>query len=347
MPLNEPQWWYRDRLSWQALGLGPLSWLYGQAAALRFSFSTPYQSRLPVICVGNFTAGGTGKTPLSLAVAGLIRDLGREPVFLSRGYGGDLPGPIYVDPTRHTAKEVGDEPLLLAQSAPTVIARQRPAGAKLIEANANTRTVIVMDDGLQNPSIVKNLVIAVVDGKRGLGNGWPMPSGPLRATLKFQTRLTSAVVLNGAERPAAEVASLRPLIGAFPGPILNAHAEPKGPARNLAGAKLIAFAGIANPERFFAMLEHLGAKVAERVAFPDHHTFTLEDAESLLAKAAVAGAGLITTEKDLARLCGSTENALSRLHAASSTLPIRLAFNGDDAAELLKLIGRAIQRRPV
>ena len=346
MPLNEPNWWYRDRLSWQAAALAPLSWAYGQAAALRFRLSTPYRTRLPVICIGNFTAGGTGKTPLSLAIAGLVRDLGREPVFLSRGYGGDLKGPVFVDPTRHTARDVGDEPLLLARMAPAVIARRRAQGARFIEASSNVRTVIIMDDGLQNPSIFKNLAIAVIDGKRGLGNGWTMPSGPLRAPLAFQSGLAGAVVLNGGTGPVPEIAGLRRLLTRYSGPLFHGHAEPKDETSHLEGAKLIAYAGIANPERFFAALEQLGANLQARVPFPDHHAFTAENAERLLAMVAATGGQLITTEKDLVRLEGTGDEALTRLGKASWTLPIRLTFDNDGAAELLRLIGRAIQRRP-
>ena len=346
VPLNEPPWWYATPPDWRACLLWPLGGLYGLAASARLALARPYQPRIPVICVGNFTAGGTGKTPAAIAIAGLVRDLGREPVFLSRGYGGSLRGPVYVDLDRHTAQDVGDEPLLLARAAPAVVALNRAEGARLIEEQSNGRTVIVMDDGLQNPKIAKNLTIAVVDGKRGLGNGWTIPAGPLRAPLRVQARLAGAVILNGAEAAETEIAGLQRLRTKFSGPILRARAEPASGIRKLKGARLLAYAGIANPGRFFAMLENLGAEVAGRAAFRDHHPYTTEDAESLLAQADTANATLITTEKDLARLYGASEHALQRLAAASAALPIRLVFDDGDAAVLLRLIGRAVQRRP-
>lgn len=346
MPLNEPSWWYGSRANVVGLVLAPLGWLYGGAAWIRTILAKPYTPRVPVICIGNFTAGGTGKTPAAIVIAEHVRDLGREPVFLSRGYGGTLRGPVFADPESHRASDIGDEPLLLARTAKTVIARNRAEGARFIEETANARTVIIMDDGLQNPSIRKTLSIAIVDGRRGLGNGRIIPAGPLRAPLALQARLADIVVLNGADTPVDQIAGLPRLKSRFSGPVLNARTEPPPDARKLNGARLAAYAGIGNPERFFKLLEDLGASVAVRAAFPDHHMFTTGDANALLEKAAAANAALITTEKDLARLYGASSGALQRLADTSATLPVRLVFKEGETPILLAALSRAIQRRP-
>lgn len=341
MTLNEPSWWYGNSAAWQAKVLAPLGWLYGRASARRMRGGTPYRAQCPVICIGNFTAGGTGKTPMSLAVAAIVRDLGRTPIFLSRGYGGTISGPVFVDTSRHAAADVGDEPLLLAQAAPAVIARDRAAGARLIERDANPGTVIIMDDGLQNPSLVKDLVIAVVDGQRGLGNQAVIPAGPLRAPLAFQAALADAIVVNsGSQKP--DFPGLDKLQQCFSGPLLIARTEVTADARALRGVKVVAYAGIANPTRFFRALDERGATVCDRVAFADHHAFTAADCERLLALAAAHGARLITTEKDFVRLNGNSEPASQRLKSATQTLAIKLVLADGDASVLRELIAKAV-----
>ena len=341
MPLSEPGWWYRDGLAWQAALLAPLGWLYGRAAQARYQRALPYRSRYPVICIGNFTAGGTGKTPMALGVASILRDLGRTPVFLSRGYGGTLNGPIFIDATRHTAASVGDEPLLLAQSAPAVVARDRAAGAQFIERAAVSGTVIVMDDGLQNPSLVKDLTIAVIDGQRGLGNLGVIPAGPLRAPLAFQTALANALVINGGNE-TQHFPGLAALRQTYSGPLLAAQTQVAANARPLKDKKVVGYAGIANPGRFFRALETQGAIVCDRMAFRDHHVFSPTDCERLLTSAAAHGASLITTQKDFARLQGRPEPPLQRLRSASQTLDIELVLAGKDPGILRELIAAAL-----
>lgn len=341
MPLNEPSWWYGECDAWQAKVLAPLGWLYGHASARRIRSGTPYRAQSPVICIGNFTAGGAGKTPMALAVAGIVRDLGCNPVFLSRGYGGSLSGPVFVDKTRHTAADVGDEPLLLAQTAPTVIARDRAAGARLIERDTNPGKVIIMDDGLQNPCLAKDLVIAVVDGQRGLGNAAVIPAGPLRAPLTVQAALVDVIVVNGGtETP--DFPGLTALRQHFFEPLLAARTQVAAGARQLRGAKVLAFAGIANPDRFFRSLESQGATLCGHVAFGDHHAFTVADCESLLAAATAHGARLITTQKDFVRLNGRSEPAAQRLKSAAQTLDIELVLADGDASVLRELIAKAL-----
>ena len=339
MPLEEPSWWYGDGASEADLRvrlLAPIARVYGWAAERRFRTAAGYPCRLPVICVGNFTAGGTGKTPLSLLIATYLKSQGAQPVFLTRGYGGRRKGPYWVNPTVDLAAEVGDEPLLLAKTARTLVARDRAAGARAVEA-AGDATHIVMDDGLQNPSLRKSLSIAVVDGQRGLGNGEVIPAGPLRAPLGFQFALADAVVVNG----GTDAPALPALKSAFPGPVLEARVEPEATSvEELAGTKTVAFSGIGNPQRFFDLLHEVGAETVALHAFKDHHTFSEAEASDLMAEATGHGARLVTTEKDLARLKGG-HGAVGRLWRAATPLRIRLALDDRDMGRLTALLDNA------
>ena len=339
MPAHEPTWWYDPAPRWQTTALAPLAFVYGAVAVRRHKSATPYRSSLPVICVGNFTAGGTGKTPMSLAVARIVRELGAEPWFLSRGYGGRLDGQERVDPARHAAAEVGDEPLLLAAHAPTVISRDRRLGAEFIARQNPGNAVIIMDDGLQNPALFKDLSIAVVDAKRGLGNGDVIPAGPLRAPMAFQMSLADVIVINGTDGKAARQ------LGDIKGPaspvLLSAHTVPRSDTTWLNGATIVAYAGIANPSRFFEMLESLGARVVERLTFADHQTLSTADAARLLDLAQERGAQLVTTEKDFARLAGLGDSRAA-LRDASKTLPIAIQLPANDAVILKDKIAKML-----
>ena len=340
MRLDEPSWWYAQAPSRLAKVLQPLGALYGRAAAARYVRARSYRSRLPVICVGNFTAGGTGKTPLAIHLCGRLKALGHQPAILSRGYGGRLSGPSWVNPNSDMALDVGDEALLLARAAPTLVARDRRLGARAIETGPNPVTVIVLDDGLQNPALVKDLAIAVVDGSRGLGNGLVIPAGPLRAPLDFQLELTDAVVVNeGAVADGSVTAWLR---RTFAGPVLRASVVPAATADWLRSARVVAWAGIGAPQRFFATLRALGAELAEAVAFRDHQQLGEEDARRLLDLARCHGARLVTTEKDMVRLVGAA-GACAALARATSALPIRLALAEADAERLLSLSLAALE----
>lgn len=350
MPANEPTWWYDSTSSLPRL-LSPLARVWGWAAVRRMRTAEPYRSALPVICIGNFTAGGTGKTPLAILVAGLLAARGERPAFLTRGYGGRFKGPRLVDRSIDTAGDVGDEALLLARAAPTVIARDRASGAGMLEsfAGLSPPTVIVMDDGLQNPGLVKDLTIAVVDGGRGLGNGQVMPAGPLRAPLAFQLGLADAIVVNrpvGSAPGESEVA--RTLRQSFEGPVLETTVEPAGDAAALGGAKVLALAGIGNPGRFHRLLESLGAEIVERKSFRDHHAFSAREAEAVLARATELGARIVTTEKDWVRLAGR-QGTLAELQRRAMVVPIRLKLDERDAVRLASLIDATVteHRRPV
>ena len=333
MPLEEPSWWYgasEDDVRVKALR--PISGLYGWAARRRLLNAQPYHSRLPVICVGNFTAGGTGKTPLSMMIATLLRERGAQPVFLTRGYSGRMTGPVWVNPGRDLAKDVGDEPLLLARYAPTMLARDRAKGAQEIEAS-ETATHIIMDDGLQNPLLAKSLSIALVDAVRGLGNGQVIPAGPLRAPIEFQFGLADAIVVNG----DAGGSILGDLRSAFPGPVLSAAIVPTQDADALNGTRVVAFSGIGNPARFVASLERAGAQVISAKTFKDHHNFTDAEAQDLIDLAGRCDAQLVTTEKDLARLKGR-RGACGDLAERTQVLAIQLIMQSRDLARLEALI---------
>jgi tetraacyldisaccharide 4'-kinase len=310
--------------------LAPAAALYGAIAASRMA-RRGRAAGIPVICVGNLTVGGSGKTPTAIAVAELLIAAGRRPFFLSRGYGGRFAGPLQVDPVRHGAADVGDEPLLLARVAPAIVARDRVAGANA--ARAAGANVIVMDDGFQNPGLAKDFSLIVVDGRRGLGNGLVLPAGPLRAPLAAQLERAQAMLVIGppsGAAPAIASALARPL------PVLYARLEPD--ARALAAlqtSSVLAFAGIGDPEKFFATLSQAGIDVRARQAFPDHHRYRRAEAEGLVAQAAREGLALVTTEKDLARLAGAAD--LAPLAAAARALPVRLAAGDERAFRALVL----------
>ena len=340
MRLDEPSWWYAEAPSRLAKTLQPLGALYGRAAAARYVRASSYRSRLPIICVGNFTAGGTGKTPLAIHLCLRLKALGHQPVVLTRGYGGRSSGPVWVNPTSDLAVDVGDEALLLARAAPTLVARDRRLGARAIEAGPNPVTVIVLDDGLQNPALVKDLAIAVVDGSRGLGNGLVIPAGPLRAPLDFQLELTDAVVVNEGAVAAGTVTEW--LRRRFAGPVLRASVVAAATVDWLRSARVVAWAGIGAPQRFFTTLRALGAELAEAVAFRDHQQLRDDDARRLLDLARRHGARLVTTEKDMVRLAGAT-GVCAALARDSTALPVRLALEEADAERLLSLSLAALE----
>jgi tetraacyldisaccharide 4'-kinase len=304
-----------------------------------------YRSRLPVICIGNFTAGGTGKTPLAMHVASELQRLGRKTVFLTRGYGGRVAGPHWVDDTADKAMDVGDEPLLLARQAPTLVSRDRANGAKAIETGDRPADVIVMDDGLQNPALQKDLSLAVVDGRRGLGNGRVIPAGPLRAPLDFQFGLVDAIVVNEPQDGDVSAAPTADwLRRRFPGPVLSASVQPVESVAWLNSAAVVAFAGTGAPQRFFDLLRRCGADIIRAVPFPDHHAFSEADAQRLMDLASAASATLITTEKDWARL-GMSGGQVGRLKSLSRVLPVAMSFGDRDAERLKTLLEVAVRQK--
>ena len=337
MRLETPSWWYRDKGA-VASALAPLGALYGRAAEARFQRVTPYRARLPVICIGNFTAGGGGKTPTAVAVANALKALGARPCFLTRGYGGASKGPVLVGEGK-SAAEVGDEPLLLAEHAPAMIARDRVAGAKAIEAT--DASVIVMDDGFQNPSLVKDLSLVVVDSSSGIGNGLVMPAGPLRAPLAPQMARADALIVIGSGDQAAPLADAFKTQGK---PVLEARMVPRQDARWLGVLPVIGFAGIARPGKFFATLKSHGARLIDSRTYPDHYRYSARQARSLLREARRYNAMLVTTEKDWVRLPDKEGTAQGELKFRSRPFPIAVEFHDPAAAK--ELLSSAIGRRP-
>jgi len=327
--MREPAFWWREPGLASTL-LAPLAALYGTVAARRMR-RPGQRARTKVVCIGNLTVGGAGKTPTAIAAAQALRDIGTTPAFLTRGYGGRLDGPVMVAPT-HSAAAVGDEPLLLARVAPTIVARNRVAGAAVaVDAGADT---IVMDDGFQNPSLDKDLSIVVIDGRRGIGNGRVVPAGPLRAPLAAQLLRAHALLVIGEPGPSA-----RALVEAArhgDAPILTGRLVPDPTAvAALRGTRVLAFAGIADADKFFATLQDAGIAVAATQRFADHHPFSAAEAADLIAKAEQSRLTLVTTEKDLARMVG--EPALAALAARAKALPVALAL--DKPGALHDLLG--------
>lgn len=314
-------WWQPGR----GLLLSPLAALYGTAAWLRMR--RPGRSvGVPLICLGNLTVGGAGKTPAALAVGRLLLAAHARPFFLSRGYGGRLAGPVLVNRSVHRAADVGDEPLLLAGLAPTIVARDRVAGARM--ARFESASAIVMDDGFQNPALHKDLAILVIDGRRGIGNGRMLPAGPLRAPLASQMARAQALIIVG---PVADSAAAVAELGRKRGlSLFHARLVPDPQTlAALAGRRILAFAGIADPDKFFATLVQAGLNVAERQGFADHHRYTAAEAQMLLARAQSQNLVLLTTEKDQARLAGDPQ--VGELAARANALPARLVIEEIDA----------------
>ena len=294
--MRAPRFWWQSSPSLQAHLLRPAGLLYTSIAAKRMR-RRGEKADLPVICIGNFTVGGAGKTPTALTVARMLDAAGESPAFLSRGYGGRLRGPVQVR-LKHTASDVGDEPILLSKTARTIISRDRPAGARLsYEMGA---TVVIMDDGLQNPSLVKDCAIAVVDCATGIGNGLPLPAGPLRAPMEAQWPAVDAVLVIGDGEPGRDIAGEAERRGKR---VFQAWLTPPAEAtRVLEGRKVLAFAGIGRPEKFFETLKACGALVEVAQSFPDHHPYTASELAALRQDSETRGLLPVTTEKDFARI---------------------------------------------
>ena len=332
--MREPAFWYRPP-SWTSRLLTPLGALYGLVAGQRLQ-RRGFDAGIPVLCVGNYHVGGAGKTPTVLALAEVLRDLGEIPVVLSRGYGGRLRGPIQVDPARHVADDVGDEPLMMAGSVAVVVARDRVAGVAL--ARSQRASVILMDDGFQNPAIAKDVSLIVIDASRGLGNASVFPAGPLRAPLQPQFDRTDALVVIGDGSAAQPVAAA---IAARGRPVLAAHLKPgDASVASLGGKRVFAFAGIGDPARFFRTLSASGIEVVARRVFPDHHPYSKSEIESLLAEARRDALTLATTEKDLARLRGG--DGLPSWACGIVPFAVTLAF--EDPAQLRKFVSGCLFR---
>ena len=329
---SPPFWWMKA--DWRAYALAPFAFLYGEVAGRRMQKAPRVAMPVPVICAGNFTAGGAGKTPTALALAEAAKARGQVPGFLSRGYGGSLDVTTVVDAENHRAEAVGDEPLLLARRALTVIARNRVEGArKLIEKGA---TLIIMDDGFQSARLAIDYALVVLDSHRAIGNGFGIPAGPVRAPMPVQMRHATAILKVGDGDNADALIRQAARAGIA---ILEATLQPR-PAPELQGRRVLAFAGIADPGKFYRTVESLGAEIAVRRAFPDHGHLEEDEMRDLLETADREALQLVTTAKDWVRLRGHSGTAAT-LAAAVRVIEVDMRF--DDPRAPAHIIDRAVE----
>lgn len=319
--MRDPRFWQKDGLVPKLLS--PLSLLWRAGACVRAKTTTARHPGCPVFCVGNFTVGGAGKTPTSVALFDVLSALGRHPHFVSRGYGGSIAGPHRVDPDLDDASKVGDEPLLLAHHGPAWISRERFLGAEMArDAGADA---IILDDGLQNPSLIKDCSFAVIDSNYGIGNGRVMPAGPMREPLISGLEKVHAIILIGDKTPD--------FITHLPAsvPILRARIVPVNGDR-FAGKNVVAFAGIGRPQKFYDSLALVGARIVATQDFDDHHVFAPDELTALRITAAKLDAELVTTQKDLMRLPSDSRNGIN-------SLDIRLVFEApDQLSQIVKTV---------
>ena len=327
--MRAPDFWYRPRPTWQARLLAPAAALYAAGGAARLALGRAQRAPIPVVCVGNLVAGGAGKTPVALSLATLAVEAGARPHLLAHAYRARLAGPVRVDAARHSAADVGDEALLLARVAPTWIAHDRAAVARAAaQAGAG---LLIMDDGLQDPSLVKDLSLVVVDGEVGLGNGMVIPAGPLREpAARGLARAHAVVVMGDDAHGTARILSKHHSL-------LRARLEAAPAAETLAGKRVLAFAGIGRPAKFFRTLRDLGCELTDAAAFPDHHAYTADEIMGLCEGAAAADAVPVTTEKDHVRLPPEAR-------AMVTPVPVTLAW--EDEATVLRLLQPLMSASP-
>lgn len=326
--IGAPRFWSRPDGAGHPVArlLAPVSSLYQMIDRRKRAAVLPWRAPGPVVCVGNASMGGVGKTPFAILLAQMLKQAGHRPGFLTRGYGGVEKGPIEITAT-HTATQMGDEPLLLARHAPVIVSRDREVGARLLFASG-AADVLIMDDGFQNPALVKDVSFLLVDAETGFGNGLVFPAGPLRERPE-QARARADAVVIVTSGPVAEIpADLAAFAGSLP--LFRAWLAPVSPSPD----RVVAFCGIGRPAKFYATLERAGYELAATRDYPDHHRWTSGDIADLQALGAQHGAPLITTEKDHVRLPDPFRDSVK-------TLPVRMAV--DDPARLGELLASRLR----
>ena len=316
--MKTPKYWQSNSLISKLLT--PLGKIYGAVTQWRLKTVKPQKADVPVICIGNITAGGTGKTPVSLSIAKLLTTELFHPIFVTRGYGGKLQN-VLVNNKKHSAHDVGDEPLLLSQQAPVVVNADRYAGAQL--AIREGADVIIMDDGFQNPGLFKNLSFLVFDGHFGIGNGKIIPAGPLRETFADGIKRADALIILGKDiHNLAERTDL---------PVFFGHTEAAQTVVNR--DNVLAFAGIGHPQKFYHTLSQQGLNIVKTIDFPDHHYYTKDEIEKILEQAKQLHAEVYTTGKDFVKIP-------TLYHKSINVLDISVVW--DKPEELLQFIKQKI-----
>lgn len=285
--MKTPEYWKNKNLI--SMLLAPLGFVYEGITHLRFKIKKGYKAPVPVICIGNITTGGVGKTPVAIEIAKILQKRGKNPFFISRGYGGKLKG-VLVDFNKHRPEDVGDEPLLLAKVAPTVVCPNRKEGAKIaVERGAD---ILIMDDGFQNPSLKKDVSLLVFNGQMGIGNGKIIPAGPMRESLSSGLKRAQGVIFIGKDKSN--------LISKISLPVFKAEIKEEKPVQNT--RPILAFAGIGYPQKFYDSLIKSGLTIAKVCDFPDHHFYTLEELQKLIQKAQKKNLDIYTTAKDFVKI---------------------------------------------
>lgn len=313
--MRTPAFWHQP--SMLSTLLSPLGMLYGAASLIAQSTRVPEHADVPVIAVGNAVLGGAGKTPVSLSLGEILLKLGETPHFLSRGYKGNRhTNPQCVNPAKDSFREVGDEPLLLAEIAPCWVHKTRALSARA--AHKAQASACIMDDGLQHTSLHRDIAFLVIDTAYGNGNGQIFPAGPLREPFSASLNKAHALVLIGAQPLPWHVPSHIPQF--------RATLEPDSSWQTLYAKPVIAFAGLARPEKFFHLCTAQGMRVVEQYPFPDHHAYSDSDIDALLVRATRMNATLVTTRKDAVRI-----SAAQRAHI--KTLPVHLVWQNQPELE--------------
>ncbi len=323
MPIKTPHFW--TELSWQSVILFPVSYIWRFGHYAQQKILNTKETEIPVICVGNLTVGGSGKTPVVITLCRFLSGIGKSTSILTRGFGGKEKGPIFVSTNLHQSLDVGDEPLMMAHSLDVCVSRNRPLGANHI-LDKKKYDCIVMDDGLQNPTLKKDLNIAVFDGKFGIGNGFLLPAGPMRQKLEVGIQNIDLVIFNGKDETGLGQ-KIPPHI-----PIFTGELQPDEEiVEKMKNRRVYGFAGIGNPSRFFKTLNDIGADLVGEAHFADHHPYTDADLTQLYEEAMQSGAELVTTQKDWMRLPSDWRDRVL-------TVPVRIHFSADDTIKIVSFL---------